>query len=248
MKQKIPIFLSVLFFVAITVFIFKASTYSENAEFDEFLYSNHDEDIVIIYNYGGWGISSENKPSLVIPMAQGLEQELKDNEHKLIVVPYKRVRSGFWSHAVELKETMIGFRFQSKDLASKLTEYQKNHQDKEFILLGFSNGASFAQAVFENMPDSAKAHTSVIEVGLPFWNKEIDSERIIVLNNDNRDPIATGNVFIYLKSITRVALNLINSAARGNLSQQERIVWIPQHEYTWDLIGPPIVSFLDGAL
>ena len=248
MKRKISIFLSVLFLVAITVFIFKASTYSENAEFDEFLQSNRDEDIVIVYNYGGWGVSSENKPSLVIPMVQGLEQKLKDNEHKTIVVPYKRVRPGFWSHAVELKEAMTGFRLQSRDLASKLTEYQKNHQDKEFVLLGFSNGASFAQAVFENMSGSAKAHTYVVEVGLPFWNKEINSERIIVLNNDSQDPIATGNVFVYLKSITNVSLNLLTSAARGNPSQRGKVVWIPQHEYTWDRIGPPITSFLDGAL
>lgn len=238
------IFAAVIFTAATT-----ANAYPENTEFKEFINSPAEYDIVIILSYGGWGTPSEEQNSLIIPVAEGTHAYLQAQGYETEVIPYKRLHPNIFGKFTELKEITSNYREQSVMLASQIENYREQNPDTKIILLGLSNGAGFMQKTFEKLPPAHREESVAIELGRPFWAKAEYTDRVLLLDNKGRDPLATGDVPDILKSAGKAPMRFFRLA----LSKEEDVTMnklfrVEGHDYPYEEVMPVIRDFLDERI
>ena len=67
-------------------------------------------------------------------------------------------------------------------------------------MVGLSNGASFVDQTVKKL-DNFQDSILAIEIGSPFWQKKMDSENILHLNNRDNDSLSKGDVKILIPTL-----------------------------------------------
>jgi hypothetical protein len=240
-RIKYPIFISIIILVFFLFFWFDALP--ENVRLKEVAGSHLNEDIVIIFNSGGWGDTPPEKAEDLTPIVKGVEKTLSEKGYKSIVIPYERTKAGLFAKIRGAREMFGYFQKQSDELAGGVKVFLENNPGKKIIMVGLSNGASF---VDETMKKLANFQNSVlaIEIGSPFWQKEMNSGNVLRLDNGDQDSLVMGDVKTLLSTLLKAFPKWFLAKVSGANLSFSRAFDFPEHKYSWESPG---VSYLIGS-
>jgi len=161
----------------------------DNSKFKEDLNSVSENNIVIIFNSGGWGDTLIEEAVDFTPIIHGIQKTLNDLGYNSIVIPYIRTEESFLGRIEGLKETLGLFPKQSQKLANEIELFIKNHPENKIIMAGLSNGGIFVNRTMMKVSESQRNSVFAVEVGIPFWENVLKSDNILLLNNKGKDAL-----------------------------------------------------------
>lgn len=230
-------YLIIILIIILALFsFFKFDALPENAQFGEFASSRPDEEVIIIFNSGGWGNTPPEKAKDLTPIVQGIEKILLEKGYKSIVLPYERTKNGFLEKIIGAKEMFGYFHNQSQELADRIKNLLETNPGKKIIMIGLSNGASFADETMERI-DNFQDSVLAIEIGLPFWQKKIHSENILRLDNRDQDSLTRGDVKILLPTLLKALPKWFLGKIYGENLSFSMAFSFPEHKYSWESSG-----------
>jgi hypothetical protein len=247
--KKVKYSILFLTLVAGLFFLFGYNALPNNTSFENLAIAKLPEDVVIVFNSGGWGNTPVEKAEDLTPIIKGMEEELNRRGYQSIVVPYERTKEGFLAKIRGAREMFGYFQKQSDDLSSGVEAFLKNNPGKKVIMVGLSNGASFVDETMKkinNFQDSILA----IEIGNPFWQKKMDSENILRLDNENQDSLTKGDVKTLLSTLLKGPGKWFLAKISGASLEFSTAFSFPEHKYSWESFGisHSVASFFDSKI
>ncbi|MDI6591523.1 MAG: hypothetical protein QME61_01075 [Patescibacteria group bacterium] len=240
-----------LIFLIVLIFLFAPPIIPENFQFQQLLNSASQEDVIIIFNSGGWGNTPLEEAKDFAPIIEGIQNTLNEWGYNSLVIPYARTKDNLFGKITGARDFLNSFKSSSEILAKKVEFLAKKFPDKKIILAGLSTGGAFVNKTIEKISIKTRDSVYGIVAGIPFWYRDSQSENILKLDNNGRDSLAVGN----LKSLT---FSLIKAPLRWILakfdSQNLKFSQTGQiavgHFYSWDSpeVGPQIVNFLEEKI
>ncbi len=242
-KIKYLIFVSIV--LGSLFFLFRPEVLPENNQFQELLNSASGNDVIIIFNSGGWGDTPLEKADDFAPIISGIEATLNDWGYRSIVIPYERTKDGFLGKITGAKGEIENFPESSKKLVKEVEEFLKENPSKKIIIAGLSNGAAFVDKTTKNL-DEFKNSILAIEVGVPFWHSASKLENALQLDNNGKDSLAVGKIEVLVATLFKTSFKWIMAKISGDDLSLVQALQAPGHKYSWDApeVGPQIVSFL----
>jgi len=229
----IKTFIFSLIVLASLFFLFGPEVIPDNYQLQEILNQASDDDVIIIFNSGGWGNTPVEKAEDFAPIIEGIQETLNEWGYKSVVVPYVRTKDDLLGKITGIKEFLNSFQNSSRDLAKEIEFLAKNLPDKKIIIAGLSNGGAFVNETYKKISKDVKSSVYTIAAGIPFWEKPVNSENLLQIDNNRKDVLAIGEI----KSLF---LSLIKAPFTGKF-------YAPGHEYYWSSprVKSQIVSFLE---
>lgn len=228
-------------------FLFGPEVAPENYQFQNLLDLAAQNDVIIIFNSGGWGNTPLEKAEDFAPIIEGIEKTLNEWGYNSLVVPYTRTKDNLLGKIAGTKDFLNSFNSSSEILAKDLEFLTKNLPDKKIIVAGLSAGGAFVDETMEKISDEAKNSVYAIAAGIPFWQETFKSENILQLNNNGRDSLAEGDVKSLALVLIKAPFKWISTKINGQNLTFSQAIQAPGHEYFWDSpeVGSQIVSFLE---
>ena len=219
--------------LVVLIFLFVPATLPENLQLAEILDSEDDDEVIIIFNSGGWGNTPLEEAEDLAPIIEGIEATLNEWGYKSVVVPYNRTKDGFFGKITGLRELFNSFKNSSKDLADRVELIAKSFPGKKIVIAGLSNGASFVNETYGEVSEEVRSSVYAIAAGTPFWASPQESGDILQLSNNGKDTLVEGEIGSLL-------LALIKAPFVGAFRATG-------HEYSWSSpeINSQIVTFLE---
>jgi len=244
--EKIKLF--TLFFVVFSglFFLFGLEIVPEHLQIQEILDSVAQNDIIIIFNSGGWGDTPLEEAKDFAPLIKEIQNTLNDWGYSSTIIPYRRA-TGKISGA---KDFLNFFDFSSEALAEDLELIARKLPDKKIIIAGLSNGGAFVRKTIEIISDDVKDSIFVISIGPPFWHEGSQPENTLQLTNKGKDSLSAGEVKGLLLALIKTPFRWIYSKINGQNLPLARAFQAPGHEYGWSSpeVGPQIVTFLSNKI
>jgi pimeloyl-ACP methyl ester carboxylesterase len=227
-------------------FLFGLEVVPEHLQVQEILDSVTQNDIIIIFNSGGWGDTPLEEAEDFSPIVKEIQGTLSNWGYSSIVIPYRRA-TGKISGA---KDFLNFFDFSSEALAEDLESIIRKLPDKKIIMAGLSNGGAFVRKTIERVSDDVKDSIFVISVGSPFWHKSSQPENTLQLTNKGKDSLSVGEVKGLLLALIKTPFRWILSKINGQNLPFAQAFQAPGHEYGWSSpeVGPQIVTFLRNKI
>jgi len=246
-KIKYPIFISIIILALFLFFWFDALP--ENSRFKEVANSHPEEDVIIIFNSGGWGDTPPEKAEDLTPIVRGIEKTLSEKGYQSIVVPYERTKDGFLAKIRGAREMFGYFQGQSNELAGEVETFLENNHGKKIIMVGLSSGASFVEETIKKI-DGFQNSVLAIEIGSPFWQKKNNSGNILRLDNGDQDSLTKGDVKTLLPTLFKAFPKLLLAKVFGENLSFPGAFNLSGHHYFWESPGVSysIGSFLDSKI
>lgn len=232
-----PLFLTIIFF------FFRLRFRMNVEQFRKFLQSAHKNDIIIIFNPGGWGYTPLEKSDDFSPVVEGIKKTLCDLGHNPIIIPYLRAKNSFLGKITVIKEALNSFN-EHNVFSEEVEDFLNKNPDKKVIMVGLSFGAYFVDKVMEKFSESFKNRIFAIELGSPFW-KNPSPENILRFNNDGADPISKGEIKGVTKGFFRIYFKWILEVIFGRKISLSEMLHFKGHDYSWLRLEPEITPFLE---
>jgi hypothetical protein len=247
--QKIKYFISAIIFFLIVFFLFCPADLPENSQFKDLMSSDFQEDVLIVFNAGGWGDTPPEEAEDLSPIIDGIIGTLSDRGYKSIVIPYERTKKGVLAKIRGFREMMGYFRVQSGEVSKNIGSFLTKNQEKKVILVGLSNGAGFVEETMKKISDNQHSVLAV-EVGIPFWHKEIESDNILRINNEDQDSLTAGKVSNLLPTLFKAPAKWMLAKISGANLSFSRAFAFADHRYYWDSlwVREPIISFVKEGM
>ena len=228
-------------------FLFGPDVIPENFQFQNLLNSAPQNDVIIIFNSGGWGNTPLAQAEDFAPIIKGIRETLTEFGLNSIVIPYERTENNFFGKITAIKEMKRSFQGQAEKLAGDINEYLRQNPGKKIIMAGLSNGGAFVDETMKKISSDVKDNVLVIEAGTPFWGKPKNFENGLVLDNGGKDALSKGEIKILISSLIKTPLRWIIAKISGeNLSLFQISNQYITHEYKWNEVAPQITSFLES--
>lgn len=232
--------------ILLTGLFFLLGESPDNYKFKEVLNSVSENEIVIVFNSGGWGDTPIEEAADFAPIIKGIQKTLSDLGYNSIVVPYIRTKESFLGRIEGFKETLGLFPKQSQKLANEIELFIKNHPENKIIMAGLSNGGIFVNRTMMKVSESQRNSVFAVEVGTPFWENVLKSDNILLLNNKGKDALFEMDlktlVWAFLKAPYQWFLAQIS---REELSFSQAL-YLPGHYYSWDSVALEVKFFLEN--
>ncbi len=207
-------------------------------------------DVIIIFNSGGWGNTPLEQAEDFAPIIKGIQQTFQSWGCNSLVVPYIRTKDSFLGKISGTKDFLTSFEFSSEILAKKIEILSRDFPDKKIIITGLSSGAALVKATMKKISNEAKDSIYGIAVGTPFWHKNLESENILQLNNSGKDSLSTGEVKTLIFTLIKTPFKWISSKITGENLSFGQAIQAPGHKYPWfsPEVGSQIVTFLENKI
>lgn len=241
----------IVFFVVVLslVFLFGPETIPQNSQLPDFSKNPFLEEIIIIFNSGGWGNTPLERADDFNHIIKGIQETLQNFGYSSLVVPYQRANNGFFGKLTATKENLRFFQSQSTKLSREIEEVLISNPDKKIILAGLSNGAAFGESTMEKISDSVKGRVLAVEAGVPFWEpKSVDSGNVLRLDNQGNDNLADGRIKDLFFALIRTPGKWFSAKISGGGLPLARAFQAKGHYYQWDEVRPAVASFLENKL
>jgi len=247
--KKIKKIITISILLVSLFFILAPFNFPENLQFEELLNSADDNDVIIIFNSGGWGNTPLEKADDFTPIIRGIQQTLEEFGYNSLIISYNRTKDGFSGKITGIKDFLNSFQDSSAILAKKVNILAEKFPDKKIIMTGLSAGATFTDRVMEKI-NSKKTQVYAIAAGIPFWEKSFKTNNILLLNNNSKDALSTGELKSLLLSLIKAPQKWILAKINGQNLTYSRALQIPGHEYFWSSpdVGSKIVNFLENKI
>jgi hypothetical protein len=227
-------------------FLFVFDALPDNSQFKNIIESNSQDDVIIVFNSGGWGDTPPQEAKDLTPIIDGLKATLAEKGYNSVVVPYERTKKGFLAKIRGVKEMFGYFQQQSEEAAGGIEEFLNRNPGKKVILVGLSNGANFVDETMKKMGDF-QSSVLAIEIGSPFWQKEMASGKILRLDNKNNDSLTAGDLNTLLPTLFKAPVKWFLAKISGSDLSFSMAFSFPQHKYSWDSpeVNSAVSSFLE---
>ena len=149
-------------------------------------------DVVIIFNAGGWGTINYKNALDLKPFAINIKKYLEEKGLKVSIIQYYRTQDHLIGKLGYLKDYVFAFPKQSKKISNILKK-----TNKKIILLGLSNGALLCDEIMERLKGNMNVFS--IEVGKPFFGICSNNKNILLINGFE-DDLSNGNALELLKA------------------------------------------------
>jgi len=246
--RKIKYLLFTLIISGSLFFLFSPEVFPDNLQFNKFLNSNPQNDVIIIFNSGGWGNTPLEKAEDFTPIIEGIEKTLNEWGYNSIVVPYERTKDTFLGKITGIKGTVLSFPNQAETLSKEIEKFLRENPSKKIIMAGLSNGAAFVNETMGKLSKETKEAVFAIEIGTPFWEKTFNSENILLLNNKNKDPLVKGELKTLFFTFLKAPFKLISAKISGLNLTFSQALYMSGHQYSWIKVKPDVISFLEKKL
>ena len=229
-------------------FLFGPEVFPENYQFQEFLDLAAQNDVIIIFNSGGWGNTPLEEAKDFTPIIEGIQEILKEWGYNSLVIPYTRTKDDLSGKITGARDFLNSFQTSSEILAEKVNFLTENLPDKKIILAGLSTGGALVDETMEKI--SEKSQVFAIEAGVPFWHNSPESENILLLNNNGKDTLSTGEIKSLISALVKAPFQWISSKIKGKDLTFPQVLQAPGHDYLWDSpeVGFQIVTFLENKI
>jgi hypothetical protein len=205
-------------------------------------------DVVIIYNGGGWGDYRLEKARDFAPILEAIQQILRQLGYRSTVIAYYRTLPGLAGRIAGIKEQLNSFPVTSRVQRRDLEEACRKFPAAKYILIGFSIGGGLSARTMRNL--NGRPGVLGITVGVPGWFPTYPSDQSLVLNNRNLDPLACGNFSCIAINVIKSPWVWLRARMAGRRISYALAFQFPYHEYPWasPLVGRPIIRFLESQL
>lgn len=237
--------LTILAAAAVLVFILAPNKFPDNADFVAQLNEITPKRVIIVFNSGGWGYTPPQEANDFKSILSGIQETFEKMDYNPIVIPYKRTENSFLGKITGLKSLLSSFYSQSSALAEQLELHLVKNPEERIIITGLSNGAAFSNQIIEKIPQAEGSKILAVEVGTPFWEKPLQADNVLFLDNNGQDSLADRKVSNLLISLIKAPFRVISAKLCGTNISFARSIQVPGHEYTWEsLTGRQISQFL----
>ena len=134
------------------------------------------------------------------------------------------------------------FESQSLELAGRINNFLSQNPEGKVVMLGLSNGAAFVDRTIERLPEERQEMVLAIEAGTPFWKPLADSDNILRLDNDGKDPWCSGDVNALLASLIKAPFRWISAQISGRDISIGSAFHVPDHDYSWTQVKADIMA------
>ena len=242
----------IIFLVALgsLFFLFGPEVFPENYQFQEFLDLAAQNDVIIIFNSGGWGNTPLEEAKDFALITEGIEKTLKDFGYNSLVIPYIRTKDNFLGKIAGARDFLNSFQTSSEILAEKVNFLTENLPDKKIIIAGLSAGGALVDQTYEKISEEAKNSVYAIAAGIPFWQETFESENILLLDNNGKDTLSAGEIKSLISALVKAPFKWISSKINGDDLTFSQVLQAPGHDYLWDSpeVGLQIVTFLENKI
>ena len=227
-------------------FPFSPESISENFQFQNFSEFHQKEDVIIIFNSGGWGNTPLKEAEDFAPIIKGVQETLASLGYNSLVVPYKRTKDGFLGKVEGMRDLLNSFNFSSQSLVKEIEFLREKSPDAKIIVAGLSSGAALAEETMKNISQISQIYA--IELGIPFWIDKSKTENILRLDNHKKDSLVVGKKKVLLTSFIKSPFRWVYSKINGEELAFSETIQAPGHEYFWSSpeVGPQITAFLEN--
>ncbi len=205
-------------------------------------------DVLIVFNPGGWGDVTIDHAADFSPILKGIDQAINNLGYRSTVIAYTRTFSTLFGRIAGVKQQLNSFKHNSQIQARDIEYLAKCFPEKRFIITGFSTGGGFTSRTMERVDDFPNVYGII--VGVPGWFRTYSSEKSLVLNNSNQDPLSIGDVKTIAVTVFEAPFKWIQAKVTGRDLNLALALQFPQHEYSWSSteVGAPIIKFLEANL
>lgn len=220
--------------------------YNGEAFESELMKAGESSDVVIIFNSGGWGVVPFDKAFDFNPIINETKQLIESKNYKVSIVQYYRTKEYFFAKLASLGEIFFNFPNSSRVFSERINRFLEKYPDDKIIMAGLSNGASFVDAAMEDLK-SKENSVWAIELGAPFWRKNIQSDNVISFNNQT-DALANGKLGQILLTLIKAPFIWGYNNITGNHISIGQAIHIDGHDYSWQEIKDDLTSFINKEL
>jgi hypothetical protein len=215
-------------------------------EFQKLQVAADANDVVIVFNAGGWGNTPLSKAADFSTILAGIQQTLTRSGYSATAIPYYRTHPGIAGRMSGTREQLNSFKKTSQKQIKDMQLLASNFPKKRFIIVGFSVGGGLSGKTLERL--TALPNIYGITVGVPGWFRTFSSEKSLVLNNNNLDPLCAGDVKTIALYVFRGPFTWLSARLRGRRLSLALSLKFPHHEYLWDSteVREPMVRFLQN--
>ena len=204
-----------------------------------------DKDFVMLFNPGGWGWSllTDISPGWWSILA-GIESELDSLGYTSLLLNHLRTPETLVGRLDELVEMMTLYPSKAEDLASRVEFVTSHIPDLRIVIIGECNGTVISDSVMNILQDNPRVYS--IQIGPPFWHKNIVLDRTLLLNSNGiiPDSFSQGDFGAMIWGTIKALFGL--SQPRDDQGNILYYVRAPGHDYWWHHPGvySQIVNFL----
>ena len=227
-------------------FLFGPEVTPENLQPQEILNLAKDNDVIIVFNSGGWGYTPLEKAWDFAPIIEEIQGTLSEWGYSSAVIPYNRTKNTLIGKVAGAKDFLNSFNFSSETLAEEIEFLAENLPDKKIIIAGLSSGAAFVNKTYEKVSEEVKGSVYAISLGDPFWTKTFQSDNLLQLDNNGKDSLAEGEIRTLIFSLMKTPFKWLLAKINGQNLTFSQAIQSPGHEYLWNSgeVGPEVVTFL----
>ena len=226
-------------------FLFGPEVLPENFQPQEILEIAENNDVIIIFNSGGWGNTPLEEAEDFAPIVKGIQETLKEWGYNSLVIPYTRTKNDLSGKITGARDFLSSFKSSSEVLAEKVEFLNKNLPDKKIIIAGLSAGGALVDETLEKVSQEGQVYA--VAAGVPFWHDNFESENILLLDNNGKDALAKGELKSLVLSLVKAPVKWISSKINCQNLPFSQALHASGHDYFWDSpeVGPQIVTFLE---
>ena len=204
------------------------------------------KDVIIFFNSGGWGNTPLEDATDFTPVLDGIQDSLGQLGYSSVIVPFVRTPHGIAGKVEDVKEYFNSFKYSSQAQANEVAYILSAFPGKQVIIAGFSNGGGLTLGTMELGRDNPNVYAIV--AGAPRWYLNDTSSRILVLDNNGKDRLSSGNIAALTGAVIKAPFKWLSAKIHHQPLNFARAIEIPGHEYLWTSgeVGPPVVSFINA--
>ena len=190
-----------------------------------------DKDFVMFFNSGGWGWNLVGASSGWQSIITGIQDELVSAGYKSLLLNYQRTKENLQGYFDEGMSIISLYPTKARDLAGRVEFLTKHIPNLRVIIMGESTGAIIADSAMAILKDNPQVYS--IQTGPPFWHKNGDFNRTLVLRSSGLVP----DSFSQGDFLTMIGTSLEElfgfSPPGGNPVKVLFTIGAPGHEYWW---------------
>ena len=187
-------------------------------------------DVIIIFNPGGWGLTSLYDSPQWKSIASGITSEIEGLGFSPLLLEYRRSNGNLASYVDETMAILDLYPVKAKELAYRADFLTRHFPDLKIILAGESNGTIICSQVMEILKDNNCIFS--IQTGTPFWHKSQMLSRALIINDNGLipDSFSKGDFFTIISKNFEVLFGFSKEKRPETIM---KLLVAPGHFYSW---------------